>query len=266
MRTIKIISLSILLAFCVQFPAQAQETQDCKIDLSEANALMAQAQSKSAAGDISEALALLDQVQQKLAEIQTRCGETGVPPLLAKYVDPADVFSVNYPNGWLTQSLADTPAEQQLGRPILFASDPAAFDMIANPKPDVNSRGVVVYVGNSKDLMKQLGVREESKVINPLNPKTLLDTIVQGQSSGDGKFGTVTQGAAIRDFATAEAPFTIFDKESKAVAEGSVLLMQLGADRFAVLVGFAPPGNSKSIAALTHAMAATLQAPAKTIQ
>jgi hypothetical protein len=66
LKPIKLISLSILLALLLSLsvPAQAQETADCKIDLSEVSGLITQAQSKSSAGDASGALALLDKVQQ----------------------------------------------------------------------------------------------------------------------------------------------------------------------------------------------------------
>jgi ABC-type Fe3+ transport system substrate-binding protein len=179
------------------------------------------------------------------------------------YVDPSGTFTVNYPVGWIVQSLADTPDEQKKSQPILFASDPAVFDMISDNKAGINARGVVVYVGNSKDLMDQLGARNVSQPVDPLNAKTLLATIIANQSSDNGRFGALIQGRAIRDYATAEAPFSVSSQESKPVADGAILMMQLGADKFAVFVGVAPPGDGKSISALARAMAETLQAPPK---
>jgi hypothetical protein len=256
-------------AVSAQGPTGTQEATQpapCAIDLSDATALMTRAQSKGSAGDVSEALALIDQVKQKLDEIQAQCSSANTA-LTGNFTERSGAFSVSYPKGWITQPLADTPAEQAKGPgPILFASSPEMFNMIADGKVGVKERGVVVYVGASGTLMEQLGTRGVSKAVNPLNPLNLLDRIVQGQTSGDVKFGTPTQGAAIKDYGTAEATFALSNGNGVAVADGGILLMQLGTDQFAVFVSFAPPGEGKSIADLGRAMAATLKAPAQIAQ
>jgi hypothetical protein len=266
LKALKLITIVLALISSVTIAhAQATQPPDCTFDLTEANALMTQAQTKASGGDIPGALALLDQAKQKITEIETRCGATLTPAPSENYTEPSGAFSIKYPKGWLTQALADTPAEQANGAgPILFANEPSAFDVIADSKASTTAKGVVVYLGTSQQIMKQLSVSGVRKTVDPLNAINLLNTIVMGQSStSDGKFGTPAQGAAINDHATAEVPFSFLNDSSAPVADGNVLLVQLAPDQFAVLVSFASPGQGQSIAALARSMAATLNAPAK---
>jgi hypothetical protein len=263
--------IGVLLAFVLALPfsvtTQAQDLQPCNIDLTEVNSLIEQAQGKYAADDVTGALLLLEQARQMIQEIETRCGTTGAPPLTGKYIDQRGIFSINYPAGWVTVPIADTPSERERGTPIFFGDSPAAFEMLSDSKAGINARGIVVYVGSGQTMMQQLGAGSSATPEATFNALSLLEAITKGQSSSSqGKFGTATQGAAIKDYATAEASFSFMDRESKPVADGYIVMMQLGSDKFAVLVAFAPPGEGEPSLNLARAMAATLESPPKELK
>src|SRR5258706_13638422 len=243
---------------------QAQATPaNCDVDLSQASSWLTQAQAKASSGDVGGAMGLLDQVTQALNEIKSSCAAGGTDATLSqKFTEPSGAFTVSYPAGWINMALPGNSGAQSQAQAILFASSQAAYDMLAKNTPDSRAQGVVVYVGTAKDIVKALRVDRSEKTFNQMTPTTLLQTISAGQSSNTAKFGPGEKLSPIGKYEAAEAAFTYTDtKTSTVIANGTLLIMQIASDQFAILLSFGAPNQASSVAPIARRMAATLQVP-----
>lgn len=254
----------ILLVFALGVRPSAihgQGGQNCNIDLSEATALMTQAQAKVSSGDQAAALALLKQVQQKLEQIAQQCSANAENPadikLTQKYTDTGGNYTLNYPDGWITSSL---PGPQNEIKTILFASDQATVNALANNKATSVLKGVAVAVGTRQQVLTQLGAYDKTKTYDQMDVKTLVGTITAGiPPSSGGTFGAI-ESVKVNDREAAEASL-VFTATNGAGGsyDGVLLVVKLSNDKIAALVGVITPGQEKSIEPLTRAMAATIQ-------
>lgn len=79
--------------------AHSQGATNCDFDVSQATALLTQAQAKASSGDTAAALALIKQVQEKLTQIAAQCGEGAATPVVS---DVALTQTYTSPDGKLT--------------------------------------------------------------------------------------------------------------------------------------------------------------------
>ena len=259
----------VLLVLCISYAVpshlQAQATPaNCDVDLSQASSWLTQAQAKASSGDVGGAMGLLDQVTQALNEIKSSCAAGGTDATLSqKFTEPSGAFTVSYPAGWINMALPGNSGAQSQAQAILFASGQAAYDMLAKNTPDPKAQGVVVYVGTAKDIVKELGAGSSDKTFNQMTPTTLLQTISAGQSSNTAKFGPAEKLSPIGKYEAAESSFTFTDtKTSTVIANGTLLMMQVASDQFAILLSFGAPNQASSVAPIARSMAASLQVPA----
>lgn len=252
----------VLVGLIVPLRVQAQGNSDCGFDLSQTSALMTQAQAKASSGDMTAALALLDQVTQTLDDIKARCGTVGpTTALTEQFKEAGGAYTIKYPKGWIAQPIpAGGAPDNDDTKPILFANDPAAFDVIADSKPNAKAQGVVVYIGSALQVVKQLGAFKSDKTYSQMSAEALLQAVVDGQTSSSAKLSAAEKVAPIGKFDAAAAAFTFSDsKTDTVVTKGTVLVLQLANDQFAVLVSFAAPGQEGTVAKLARNMADTLQ-------
>jgi len=265
---IKILAILVVLIFVALAPRhlQAQSTPTCDVDLSQASAWMTQAQAKASSGNTPGAMALLDQVSQALSGIKSRCGGTGPSTDLSeKFTEPHNIYTINYPKGWQTFTLPESSDSPSTQHAILLASDQAAFDMLSKNQPAPDAQGVVVYVGTAEQIVKEVGANSSDKTYSGLSAVTLLQTISTGQTPSTIKIGAPEKISPIGKYEVAEASFSYTDtKSSTMVAKGTLLIMQLSDNQFALLLSFATPSQSATVSALGRSMAATFTlSPAK---
>lgn len=131
-----ILSALLLACLAITTPATAQE-DGCNFDLTEVNALLAQAQTAYAADDLITALDYVDQAQAVLAALEADCLAAGGPQLLRlALLTPDDL-----PSGWLVQS-----------EPTTLSAPPATL-FCATIEATFQTRGVQVsYINNTAPL------------------------------------------------------------------------------------------------------------------
>lgn len=138
-------------------------------------------------------------------------------------------------------------------------SGQAAYDLLAKNKPDPNAEGVVVYVGSAKQILMQVSAYSSDKTYTGMTPTTLLQEISTGQSTDTVKIGTAEKVSPIGKYEAAESSFTYSDtKTSTGIARGTLMIMQIAGDQFALLLSFATPDQAASVSSQARNMAATL--------
>lgn len=242
-------------------PVGAQATAEpCNIDLSQASALMTQAQAKASSGDTAGALALLDDATKAISDIKAGCSAAVVPELTATYKEPNGIYTMSFPEGWVTTALPGNSGSESPEKPILFASDSAVFKALTDNKPIGKSQGVVVYVGTAKQVAMSVGAFKSDANYDAMTSAKLIATIIVAQTSSSTSFGEIEKLDPINDHEAAQTTVAFNDsKGGQAIVKGNLIIIQYSKAQFALLLSLASPDQPDSATAIALAMAKSLK-------
>lgn len=230
--------LIVLLLFAFIVPSTAQEDEGgCQIDLLDAIAALAAAQSSAAAGDLAAALETIASVQENLAEIVAACGESAAQISLPQsFVAKDGLLRFSYPEGWALLS----PSE---GVNLIGSSQDVVNELFSSnldsPLPAGNQVMIVAATSynevNGADTFDELVERFQEDGLGSIDA-----TILPGQTH-------------FRDYAAR------YFRLVSPLLTGQAIIADLGGDKALIVMGLAPIDEEDLLNPIFEAVTASIQ-------
>lgn len=232
------------LALTWVFPAAAQE-ENCTIELSQVEALFAQAQAAVSDGDLETALEYVTQMREALESIEHRCAASAIR-LTESFEAPDGAFSLSYPEGW---QFGEYDSSDGQGGMVFFGSSQEALEALDNsePMPGAGEQLLAVLVGPSAMLNDTRAVA----------PATLEDVMTSAVEMVKEEYSAV---GATEYFSLNDRRAGAFEFNADAFEAVMIVVEYRRGELYAIAIGIAAPGELDRLRPVVEAVAATVRA------
>ncbi|MEP7292001.1 MAG: hypothetical protein ABI835_09465 [Chloroflexota bacterium] len=233
MKTVIIVSLSMLFAL----PAFAQETTAeapvCTIEVSGVQDLLTQA----AAAEPQAAVGLIVHAREALENIEQDCAAGGIVLLDELFTAPEETFTLSYPHGWMAGAFTPSAA----GGVLFISSSPSAEQALQMAEPQIGGSQQAVQV-----LVGQPETREGDALRNVIADFEELVRSMYSEVS-------TTEYYTLGEYNAARISYR------SSGFDGVIVGVDLGSGRFVVVRGVAAPSGLEGIRVIAEAIATSVR-------